>query len=482
MAHWLDFSPSAREDFLAAIARHRRSAWRVTAVCAVAYSILGFILAVLLSPLLYGLLGLALDIINRIIPTPDLLKFAGGQLDAVVNAKGPVSIAHIARLTCLAALPGIFLVALAALALRRALLTSPLYHYDEAPGRVADPTRLVEVQLKNTVEEMAIAAMIPAPRVFFIDGAVNGGAFGVDIAHSTILFGAGAGEILTRAQMQGVAGHLVASIANGDMAIGLRTGLTVGVFSLAARVSGGWSDRETFASMVRLLRALLLPTPANLSLILSQLSDPFRDPPDQVAERKARAPQAQPATGGRDNKLTWREWAMMPLMGPIVLSGFLCGLVNVMMLGPIVSLAWRQRKYLADAISVQLTRDPDALDGALDAIARAGAALQIEPWANHLCVVDPGTAGRGGLLGRSFVSIFPSGERRHRALVRLGASRHAAPRKSRWPLWAILVGGLLFTVVGVLLCVVAIGLVYLSAAMAGMFTLLPIVILHAILR
>ena len=115
-------------------------------------------------------------------------------------------------------------------------------------------------------KEMAIAANIPAPRVRFIDGSLNGAAFGIDIGDATVLIGDGLAATLTRSQMQGVAAHLVASIADGDMAIGLRTACTVGVYSLVHRlgldVLTSMQKAEALRSACRLLRALMLPSAA----------------------------------------------------------------------------------------------------------------------------------------------------------------------------------------------------------------------------
>ena len=58
----------------------------------------------------------------------------------------------------------------------------------------------------------------------------------------------------------------------------------------------------------------------------------------------------------------------MPLYGPVVLSGFFGGMVSSVLLEPLLALVWRRRKYLADAIAVQLTRDPQALSDALLAL------------------------------------------------------------------------------------------------------------------
>ena len=66
------------------------------------------------------------------------------------------------------------------------------------------------------------------------------------------------------------------------------------------------------------------------------------------------------------NKIPWRTYAWMPLVGPLVISGFFGGLICMLVLGPLLALTWRQRKYLADATAVQLTRDPNTLGSALE--------------------------------------------------------------------------------------------------------------------
>ena len=322
---------------------------------------------------------------------------------------------------------------------------------------------------------MATAATIPVPQVAFIDGGANAAAFGRDDAHAVVVAGAGLLPQLSRQQMQGVAGHLVASIADGDMRIGMRTALTLGLFALPATLSAGWSDQARFAATSRLLRALLFPTRDNLDLILKELNDPFR-PPD--------ASDTPPPPASSGNHLTWREWAMMPLMGPIIMSGFLSGLVSTMMLSPAVALAWRHRKFMADANAVRLTRDPDALAGALNAVGAADTRTAIATWAGHLCVVDPGSRQNSALLGGSYVSVFPPLERRLRALVRMGADpQHLETGgKRRLPILLTLVIAPLLALVGVLLCVVVVLVVWLSLALSGLFTILPAALLHALLR
>src|ERR1044071_2894176 len=71
-----------RETFLAAIARHRRASWRVTAACVIAVAGVSVVVAILMSPLLYCLIGLALDIVNFWRPMPDVLTWAVREVEA----------------------------------------------------------------------------------------------------------------------------------------------------------------------------------------------------------------------------------------------------------------------------------------------------------------------------------------------------------------------------------------------------------------
>jgi Zn-dependent protease with chaperone function len=477
------FAPGAREDFRAAIARHRRNAWLVTAACAVIHAALGLVLAVLLAPLLLCLFVLALDVVNLLVPTPDLLPLAADLHRPSVDAgQLPLPVGLLVRTALLAALPGLALFALVEAALRRALMQAPMFAADpasgHASGRPPDPRRLAEVQIANTVEEMAVAAVIAPPRVVFVPGSVNAAAFGAESGQATVMIGALLPGLLSRAQMQAVAAHLVAGIANGDMAAGLRIAVVQGVFTLFAKLSTAWNNRPVYLAMRRVLAALLTPTPANLRFVLDALSDP-------LADAAAASPPRDP-----DRRLTWQEWLQMPLAGPVFFAGLVAAYVRIF-LTPLVVLAWRLRKYGEDATAVQLTRDPDALDGALAAIAHAGASSCLPTWAGHLCVVDPGT-GRRGVPGDSWpVSIFPAPERRHRALVRMGAAYRSGlaaerpapssmPRFERIARLAVAVP--LLAVAAYLTAWMPVLIAMASLAITGVFTIVPTIALHVLLR
>jgi Zn-dependent protease with chaperone function len=456
-----------RETFFAAIARHRRASWRVTAACAVAVIVLALVVAILMGPLFYCLVALAADIANFFQPTPDVMGAIGRTLTPVLSGEN-VPRAAMIQVGLLAAVPGLGLMAVLTWGLRRIWLTSPLFDAGEIPGRPPDRTVLAEERLSNIVEEMSLAAGIAVPRIVIVPGGVNAAACGRDPEHVTLIVGQALPAALDREQLEGLIAHLIASVADGDMTIGLRVTTTLALFGLIARISMSVSDRREFWQTAKLWRVFFAPTADNTVALLGTLADAFHDAPQP-------APPARAASGGG---LTWREWLSMPLMGPLVLTGFVAGIVTQFLLEPLIALAWRQRKYMADATAVQLTRDPDGIAGALAAI--VDSPKGIAPWTAHLAVAaDP--HGVDGPFGRSIVPIFPSVEKREKALVRMGAHVAPEPRKPM-PVWAVVIIGGLLSFAGALMAVAVVMLTMVSAALSGMFTIIPAAILHLILR
>jgi hypothetical protein len=168
----------------------------------------------------------------------------------------------------------------------------------------------------------------------------------------------------------------------------------------------------------------------------------------------------------------------MILAGPVVMLGFFGGIVSFLVLGPLLSLAWRQRKYVADATAVRLTRDPDTLARALEKLAAAGGGAPLGRWASHLAVAAG--SGSGGFMGGAAVPMLPSADQRLRGLRRLGATltrpTHRLSTKQRLILTALL------SVVGALTLILLPLLVYVSAALSALFLGLPLGLLHLLLR
>lgn len=456
-----------RESFFAAIARHRRAAWQVSAVAAVAIAILAFVVATLTSPLFYALIGLSLDVINLVVPMPDLL---GSMMETLSYASDHIetqSASSWLYLAFIAALPGLLAVLFVLLTLRRIVREAEDSGVQESALRATNPAVLAEQRFENVVAEMAIAANIKVPKVAILDApGVNAAVYGPDDESVTVLVSTGLLGKLNRAQMQAVAGHLIGLIANGDVVQGMRVAQTLSLFGFVARLSDGIVDPPAWSRLWQTLREALKKGASSAdSRLILELSNPFGN-----AQSSGRS------SGNAANKLTWREWIRMPLYGPVVISGFFGGMVSSILLEPLLALIWRRRKYLADAVAVQLTRDPQALAGALGEL---GNGAGFPAWCAHMLVA--GGTHRGGLLSGSSVPMHPPHENRLKALAHMGANVVLSPPPGR-PFWLqllIAVGGV---VVVSLLSVATYLLVMISIAFSGLFTLLPTMILHALLR
>ena len=180
--------------------------------------------------------------------------------------------------------------------------------------RVEIDTRdLLEKRLLNVVEEMAIASGISVPRVYILDReeGINAFAAGYSPNEAVVAVTRGTLTQLTRDQLQGVIGHEFSHILHGDMGLNIR---------LLSWISG-------------LLGLFIL---GRFALRIGMEADDFR--------------------------------AAVPLFA---LGLGLCALGFIGMLyGQVMQAAVsRQREYLADASSVQFTRNPEGIGGALRRIA-----------------------------------------------------------------------------------------------------------------
>ncbi|HKU95109.1 MAG TPA: M48 family metallopeptidase [Vineibacter sp.] len=98
-----------------------------------------------------------------------------------------------------------------------------------------EASKETEPQLFNVVEEMSIASGQPMPRVFIIeDGAMNAFATGTSGRNATIGVTRGLLDGLNREELQGVIGHEMGHIANLDMRYMTVVGVTVGLIALVS--------------------------------------------------------------------------------------------------------------------------------------------------------------------------------------------------------------------------------------------------------
>ena len=189
--------------------------------------------------------------------------------------------------------------------------------------------------LFNVVEEMAIAAGLPMPKVYIIDdSAPNAFATGRDPEHASVAVTSGLLEKLDRDELQGVIAHEMSHVGNFDIRYAMLVGVLVGTTVLISDFflrglwfsggRGGGRGGGGLPQIIMLVVAILLAILAPLFARLLQLS---------------------------------------------------------------IS---RQREYLADASAVQLTRNPKGLADALQKISGDREVLEAANRATaHLYVVNP---------------------------------------------------------------------------------------------
>src|SRR5882672_8645 len=192
-------------------------------------------------------------------------------------------------------------------------------------------------QLYNVVEEMAIAAGVPTPRVMVLETeALNAFATGNRVGHGTIVVTRGLLDTLSRDELQGVVAHEMSHLANLDTRYMVVVGVTVGLIALVCDM---------------LLRTMAWGSSGSSSS------------------------SSKKSSGGG---------------GLLIIL-----LIVVAIFAPLAAKAVqmavsRQREYLADATSVQFTRNPNGLISALGKLADKAAPFPgVSRATQHLFIVNP---------------------------------------------------------------------------------------------
>ncbi len=208
-----------------------------------------------------------------------------------------------------------------------------------AASQAREATEADQPQLFNVVRELTLAAGIPMPRVYLIDDtALNAFATGRDPQHASIAATTGLVERLDREELQGVIGHELSHVRNYDIRYAMLVGVLVGTIALVADVFlrmtfwGGFGGRRS---------------------------------------------SSDDRGGGGLQVLIFMLAVVLAILAPFF--------------GRLVQLAVsRQREYLADASSVELTRNPAGLERALAVLADDKEVLEVANRATqHLYFRNP---------------------------------------------------------------------------------------------
>lgn len=197
-------------------------------------------------------------------------------------------------------------------------------------------------QLYNVVEEMSLAAGLTMPRVMILETeAMNAFATGTKPNHGTIVVTRGLLEKLNRDELQGVIAHEMSHLANLDTRYMVVVGVTVGLIALVCDM---------------VLRTMQWGSFSNSSSGSSSDSN-----------RK----------GGGGNVILIVVLLVVAVLAPIAARA-------------VQMAVSRQREYLADATSVQFTRNPDGLISALTKLTEAAAPFPgVSRATQHLFIVNP---------------------------------------------------------------------------------------------
>lgn len=206
-------------------------------------------------------------------------------------------------------------------------------------ARLLDPSSQDpdERRLRNVVEEMAIASGVPVPDLYVMDNetAINAFVAGYSPGEAVMVVTHGALTKLNRDELQGVVGHEFSHILNTDMRINVR--------------------------LIALLAGILMIGQIGQFLLGSSGRSRYRS--------------------SRDNK---GQGAMIAVGLALLVVGYI-GLFFGRLIQAAIS---RQREMLADASSVQFTRNPEGIASALYRIGESSSYFQTTNHAsdmNHMC-------------------------------------------------------------------------------------------------
>jgi heat shock protein HtpX len=190
-------------------------------------------------------------------------------------------------------------------------------------------------ELWHVVQDMAMVGKVPMPRVFIInDQSPNAFATGRDPNHSAVAVTQGLLDLMNREELEGVLGHEISHIRNYDIMVSTIAAVLVGVISFLSGIASRYiwwidnDDRDTNSSN-------------GLEVIFKVIAILF-----------------------------------------VLILGPLCASLAQMALS-------RNREYLADASSVELTRNPQGLISALKKIEGSDPMKKADPSSAGMYIENP---------------------------------------------------------------------------------------------
>lgn len=200
--------------------------------------------------------------------------------------------------------------------------------------------------LWHVVEDMAMVAQVPMPRVFIIDDpSPNAFATGNNPEHAAVAATTGLMEIMNREELEAVMGHEMSHVRNYDIRL------------------------QTIALALSAAISMLVNFAGNFWWLGGSRSDDDDD----------------------------NSWGVFAILGSVLL------IILAPLAATIAQMALsRNREYLADAGSVELTRNPHGMISALEKLKEAQPMKHVAPSSSGLYISDPEENGRH----RRFSDLF----------------------------------------------------------------------------
>ena len=200
--------------------------------------------------------------------------------------------------------------------------------------------------LWHVVEDMAMVAQVPMPRVFIIDDpSPNAFATGNNPEHAAVAATTGLMEIMNREELEAVMGHEMSHVRNYDIRL------------------------QTIALALSAAISMLVNFAGNFWWFGGSRSDDDDD----------------------------NSWGVFAILGSVLL------IILAPLAATIAQMALsRNREYLADAGSVELTRKPHGMISALEKLKEAQPMKHVAPSSSGLYISDPEENGRH----RRFSDLF----------------------------------------------------------------------------
>lgn len=292
---------------------------------------------------------------------------------------------------------------------------------------------------------------------------------------------------LDRDETQAVVGHLVGAVGNGDLRVALAMlslFRTIGLVMTALGATLGPASRRTLLRLLRL--AFRRSTAAVTDEEIRQVDD--------LLSKSVEMSDGDLEQSSANKKTTILDVIRLPFLMAYTAIWMARIAFMSFVVGPLLALVWRSRRYLADATAVQLTRNPDGLARALASLSAKGGVVPGGKWAAPLFIVGPQATGSGvlaaagpaaGGMGEDefgLLAFDPPMPRRLERLRRQGATVGLA--KARAPTHPLALGciALMAVPIGAVLIGCALALAGIALAIDMLFLTPVLVVCYLVLR